>query len=289
MNPYWNIFQNGMVAFRQKRAILHCAALTYFALFALIPTLYLILISFGAFFGEQACLTAISAFFNDYMGIQDISVFTSFLDSADIHDSSWALNGIMIIVLLYSASSFITSLKHSLNVFFEVKKERPPRRIKVVLRALRFKLLSFAYLLAMIFIAFLFYLLELFLVGVEAMSDGVLSKLFFDERVVNALLFILTNGTLITIVFKWVNEAKIPWKLAIRGALFTSIVLYLFQFAINYYLKTYFFLSNVNLVGVVFVLMAWVYYSAHILYFGAIITYFYGIEFNFLQQKKIKE
>jgi membrane protein len=140
----------------------------------------------------------------------------------------------------------------------------------------------------MIFIAFLFYLLELFLVGVEAMSDSVLSKLFFDERVVNALLFILTNGTLITIVFKWVNEAHIPWKLAIRGALFTSIVLYLFQFAINYYLKTYFFLSNVNLVGVVFVLMAWVYYSAHILYFGAIITYFYGIQFNFIHDKNIK-
>ena len=75
-----------------------------------------------------------------------------------------------------------------------------------------------------------------------------------------------------TIVFKYIHDGFVHIKLAIKGAFVTSVLLFLSQLLIKYYLHNYFFLGNMGIAGSLFIFLAWVHYSAQIVFFGAKFT-----------------
>ncbi|MBI3240218.1 MAG: YihY/virulence factor BrkB family protein, partial [Flavobacteriia bacterium] len=79
-----------------------------------------------------------------------------------------------------------------------------------------------------------------------------------------------------TIIFKYLNDGRVEWKLAISGALVTAILLYMGQLLIKYYLKNYFFGSSIGLPGTILVMLAWMYYSSQIIFLGAKFTKVYA-------------
>jgi membrane protein len=60
------------------------------------------------------------------------------------------------------------------------------------------------------------------------------------------------------------------------GATATALLLYLGQLLIKYYLTNYFFAAEGGIAGTIFVLLAWVYYSAQIIFLGAKFTAVYA-------------
>ena len=86
------------------------------------------------------------------------------------------------------------------------------------------------------------------------------------------LISIFSNILIFTIVFKYIHDGFVPLKLAIKGAIVTSVLLFLSQLLIKYYLHNYFFLGNMGIGGSLFIFLAWVHYSAQIVFFGAKFT-----------------
>jgi membrane protein len=80
---------------------------------------------------------------------------------------------------------------------------------------------------------------------------------------------ILSNLLIFIVVFKYIHDGTVPWKIAFNGAFVTSIFLFVSQLIIKYYLINYFFLGNLGIVGSLFIILAWVNYSAQIVFFGA--------------------
>ena len=114
-----------------------------------------------------------------------------------------------------------------------------------------------------------------------SLSDNFLGHYeFIDSIISNTIrhgLSVLSNIIIFTLVFKYVNDAVIRWKLALGGALLTAVLLYIGQLLIKYYLFNFFFGSKSGgIAGSIFILLAWVYYSSQIIFFGAKFTAVYA-------------
>ncbi|MES2589403.1 MAG: YihY/virulence factor BrkB family protein, partial [Bacteroidota bacterium] len=90
------------------------------------------------------------------------------------------------------------------------------------------------------------------------------------------ILVIFSNILIFTLIFKYLHDAKVEWKIAFAGSIFTSVLLYLGQLLIKYYLGNYFFARDGGLAGTILVILVWMYYSSHIIFLGAKYTVMYA-------------
>ncbi len=279
-----NILRIATAEFFEEGAFFHGAALAYYTLFALIPLLYLTLISFGKIFGEDLCINAVTEIFQKNIGIEDISIFTSYLKNLNNQSKSFSLNLVMIIALLYSCSAFMVSLKYSINDFFNIQK-RKREKLNVVMDILKFRFLSLAYLAVFALLILLSYFIQIF---VFSFLENWMSSSFGNVQVgftlFHHLFSILLNLLIIAFIFKFVHDGTVRWRLAFKGALLTSLLLFMSQLIIKYYLQHYFFLGKGDVVGSMFILMAWVFYTAQVIFFGAKFTYVYGKAYHEVPQ-----
>lgn len=279
-----HILRNATAEFFEEGAFFHGAALAYYTLFALIPLLYLTLISFGKIFGEDLCINAVTEIFQKNIGIEDISIFTSYLKNLNNQSKSFSLNLVMIIALLYSCSAFMVSLKYSINDFFNIQKLKR-EKLNVVMDILKFRFLSLAYLAVFALLILLSYFIQIFAFSI--LENWVSSS--FGNVLIGFILFhhlfsILLNLLIIAFIFKFVHDGTVRWRLAFKGALLTSLLLFMSQLIIKYYLQHYFFLGKGDVVGSMFILMAWVFYTAQVIFFGAKFTYVYGKAYHEVPQ-----
>jgi len=268
----FTLFKTTVLSFFEERAHLHAATISYYTLFSMIPLLYLTVISFGWFFGEAFCLQVISDLFQKNIGLKDIHVFTDYIKNIHQQGRSWVLNSVMVATLLYSCSAFMVSLKHSVNEFFDVEQKNEDK-MNIFLELLKFRFLSLSYLAMIALVIFLLYFLQIF-------AFNVLSSWFASTHfwaVLMQIVFSLTlNFSIILMVFKFVSDAKVSWNIATKGAFFTAVFLLLSQLLVKWYLTRYFFLGKSDLIGSIFILMTWVFYSAQVIFLGAKFTYIYG-------------
>jgi membrane protein len=89
-------------------------------------------------------------------------------------------------------------------------------------------------------------------------------------------LALFSNVIIFSLVFKYVHNGYVKWQLAIGGAILTSVLLYGGQLLIKYYLFNYFFAAQAGIAGSLFIILAWIYYSSQIIFFGAKFTCVYA-------------
>jgi membrane protein len=133
-----------------------------------------------------------------------------------------------------------------------------------------FRFLSVVYLGLFALIIILFYFAQIFVFS--ALEHWIQTKngfVDFTYSMLEYLISIITNVLIFTIVLKYIHDGNVPWKIAINGSIVTSILLFISQLLIKYYLLNYFFLGSLGIAGSLFILLAWVNYSAQIVFFGA--------------------
>jgi membrane protein len=93
----------------------------------------------------------------------------------------------------------------------------------------------------------------------------------------NSLIILVVITCLFAVIYKVLPDAIISWKDAWIGSIFTAAFFLLGKFLIGYYLGK----SNLGVTygaaASVIILLAWVYYSSLILYFGAEFTKVYAL------------
>jgi len=93
----------------------------------------------------------------------------------------------------------------------------------------------------------------------------------------NSLIILTAITCLFAVIYKVLPDAIISWKDAWIGSIFTAMLFLLGKFLIGYYLGK----SNLGVTygaaASVVILLAWVYYSSLILYFGAEFTKIYAL------------
>jgi membrane protein len=96
-------------------------------------------------------------------------------------------------------------------------------------------------------------------------------------NVINAIVILVVITGLFSVIYKVLPDAKISWKDALAGSAFTATLFLIGKFLIGFYLGK----ANMGLTygaaASIVIILAWVYYSTLILYFGAEFTKIYAL------------
>ena len=269
---FLSVLKDSIVGYFSEGAFFHGAALAYYTLFAFIPIVYLSTSIFGRVVGKENMQSIIIDLLQNQIGISDTKGLIDFLNSVNFDKPSLFLEIVSIGILLYGCSAFLVSLKRSINEFFDISKKKRHEE-NIIMDLIGFRFLSVAFLALFAFIIILLYFLQGFIF--YAFTNYLHYKNgFVDFTLVffQHLISIFSNILIFTIVFKYIHDGFVPIKLAIKGAFVTSVLLFLSQLLIKYYLHNYFFLGNMGIAGSLFIFLAWVHYSAQIVFFGAKFT-----------------
>ena len=266
------VFKESIIGYFSEGAFFHGAALAYYTLFSFVPIVYLSTSIFGRVVGKENMQTIIIDLLQNQIGISDTKGLMDFLNSVNFDKPSLFLEIISIGILLYGCSAFLVSLKRSINEFFSISKKKRHEE-NIIMDLIGFRFLSVAFLALFAFIIILLYFLQGFIF--YAFTNYLHYKngfIDFTLEFFQHLISIFSNILIFTIVFKYIHDGFVPIKLAIKGAFVTSVLLFLSQLLIKYYLHNYFFLGNMGIAGSLFIFLAWVHYSAQIVFFGAKFT-----------------
>lgn len=97
---------------------------------------------------------------------------------------------------------------------------------------------------------------------------------------INTAITFLVISSLFGIIYAFLPDARVRFKDILGGALFTALLFMFGKFLISLYLSTNATASSYGAAGSIIILLAWVYYSAAILYFGAEFTKEYAIKYG---------
>ena len=267
-----SVFKDSIVGYFSEGAFFHGAALAYYTLFSFVPIIYLSTSIFGRVVGKENMQIIIIDLLQNQIGISDTKGLMDFLNSVNFDKPSLFLEIVSIGILLYGCSAFLVSLKRSINEFFNISKKKRHEE-NIIMDLIGFRFLSVAFLALFAFIIILLYFLQGFIF--YAFTNYLHYKngfIDFTLEFFQHLISIFSNILIFTIVFKYIHDGFVPIKLAIKGAFVTSVLLFLSQLLIKYYLHNYFFLGNMGIAGSLFIFLAWVHYSAQIVFFGAKFT-----------------
>lgn len=269
------LFKDTFKEYFKEATLMHSASLAYYTLFAILPLMYLAINFLGRLVGNEVVRETIASLLQNQVGISDISGILEFLKTIDVEQRNFIMEAVGIGALLFSCSAFLFSLKRSINDFFDIEKPQLNRR-KIFLNNILFRLFSIVIIAFFGVLIITFYLGETVLMsmGADLFQNEVL-KYFYSNFLEHAT-SILMSFVIFSCIFKYVHDGIVQWKLAMAGALFTAVLLYGGQLLIKFYLNHYFFAAKGGLAGTFFVLLAWVYYSAQIIFLGAKFTAVYA-------------
>ncbi|MDP4596928.1 MAG: YihY/virulence factor BrkB family protein [Crocinitomicaceae bacterium] len=282
-------FWTALKGYVQDGAFHHGAALAYYTLFAFIPIIYLTTSIYGRIIGQQNMRDIITTLLKSELGLQDPASILQLVDSMSFDKPNFFLELVSIGVLLYTCSAFMISLKRSLNEFFHVSK-KSRQESNLFMEIIGFRFVGVLLLAVFALVIILFYFLQIFifsaLTGWLQWNNGFVD---FSLQLLQIFLTLLSNVLIFTLIFKYMHNAKVSWRIARDGAIVTAILLYLSQWVIGYYLQHYFIMGKLGVANSIFIMLAWVHYSAQIVFFGAQFTYQIGKVFQDRILSDIKE
>lgn len=271
----WQLTKISFKEFFKGDSFMHGAALAYYAIFALVPIIYLSITSFGLIVGQDKVISIVGDLMESNMGISDVSSFTDLMYQWEIGKGGSTLLQILgITALIFTSTAMFNSLSKSLNSFFGII---PIRHYNALLETLVKRMVSFGLMAIFAAIILVIYFAQsvLIAVGSRILSDGS----FFQETlffILEHISILAINFLVFTFVFKYLHDGIVKWKLAMAGALFTAILLYAGQLVINYYLANYFFAANSGVAGTLLAVLTWIFYTSQIIFLGAKYTSVYA-------------
>jgi membrane protein len=272
----FEIVKDTFTSFFKENSFFHGAALSYYTIFALVPLLYLAFATFGKIVGNEKLREIIGDLLKDQVGIEDISGILTFLDGVDLAGGSFVMQIIGIVVFLISATALFGALRNSINAFYGIERIYYTNQ-KLILSHLISRLVSVSILTLIGVVVIVIYFAQTMLLsfGHYLLGDTgavySVSTFLFEHG-----LSVCSNIIIFTFIFKYLNDGVLTWKVALRGATITAVLLYFGQLLIKYYLGNYFFAADGGIAGTLLVLLAWMYYSSQIIFFGARYTAVYA-------------
>lgn len=277
LKTLWKIIKQSFSDFFENRILKLSAALAYYTLFSL-PGLLIIIIWFTDIFYRQGAIEGtIYGQIADLVGRDAATQIQETIRNAAMSGESRIASIVGLVTLIFGATSVFGEIQDSINQVWRLKSK--PKKGKGWLRMIINRLLSFSIILSLGFLL----LVSLIVSSLLDIFIDSLTRAFPDTEVVLAYLFnMVLNFVIISLlfglIFKVLPDARISWKHVRAGAFTTAILFMAGKFLISYYLGQSKMSSIYGAAGSVIVVLLWVYYSAIILYFGAIFTRAYAMQ-----------
>ncbi|WDF67744.1 YihY/virulence factor BrkB family protein [Sphingobacterium oryzagri] len=268
--------------FLDDRCLKKSASLAYYTVFSIGPLILILIWALGFFYGSQldsptGARDEIMAELNQLFG-KDIA---NMLDAAIKRISVESKHSIGVYIgigaLIFSSTTIFVDIQNSINEIWRVKAKPKKGWLKIVID----RLISFSMIIGLGFLL----MTSLILSSVIGVLMKYIIKYLPDLDIqlvglVNSGVSFVIIAALFGFIFAVLPDAKVRFRDIFWGAIFTTLLFLLGKLVISYYLTNNATASSYGAAGSVIILLAFVYYSAAILYFGAEFTKQYAIRYG---------
>jgi len=282
--PIWHLIRQAIDAYMHDEALTRGAAISFYAVTAIAPILYIAVTIAGLAFGRAAARDTITSELGHMMSRESVGILQLAIRNAR-GTSTGIIGGIVgIVFLVVTASGVFGEMEDALNAIW-----RAPRKEAVLLRLLRGRAVS---LLLVIGLGF-FLLISMGFTAIITAAGHYLSLNTGFSRSGFALLnlivsFLLMSG-LFAAIYKIMPNKNLEWHDVIAGALVTALLFEAGQFLLGYYLGSSAIAAPYGAAGGLIVLLVWVYYSAQVFLLGAEFTKVYACRYGSQQSAAVSD
>ena len=267
---FWRLLQKAATAWNNDNTLTLGAALAYYAVFSISPLLVIALYITGYFFKEDST-TYIQTEIGNLVGRNAAEVITGTISLVNQSRHGAAATFISLIVLFVGASGVFVQLQDSLNRIWGVS----PKPGQFVRDLLKQRLASFAMVVGVGFLLLVSLLLSAALAAITGYFDYLLPSANFVWYGLDITLSFATVVLVFAAVYKVVPDVRLEWKDVWAGAFLGAVLFVVGKSLIAFYLGRSGVGSAFGAAGSILVILAWVYYSSQILFFGAEFTKIY--------------
>jgi membrane protein len=265
------LFKETAVQWERDNVSRSAAALAFYTLFSLAPSLMIVMAVAGLFAGKLAAETELLRQIQTFIGTR-AAEFVQALSVAASEGSGTASTVVSLVLALLGATAVFVELQDSLNHIWNVD----PKPEKFFHRLLYTRLLSFLMVLGV-------GLLLLVALGVGAVLAAVQSRfgnlLPIQPALLNAPSLFVSFALMVVLfaaIYKILPDVLMSWKDVWVGATITAVFMAAGRFLITLYLARSSMRSVYGAAGSLVIILLWVYYSAHIFLLGAEFTKVYA-------------
>lgn len=241
------------------------ASLAFYTLLSLAPLVIITVSVTALVFGHTDAQTQFIEQFRQMVGHDGAQAVETVLKSSQNEKSGILANAIGVVTLLFGASGVFVELRSALNKLWDV----PAKQTSGVWGLIKDRFLSFGMVLAIGFVL----LVSLGISAALAAAGKFIGDLGFLPawlwELINFMFSLGVVAGVFALVFRFVPDLRIPWKLALNGAVVTALLFTVGKTIVGLYLGKAGIGSAYGAAGSLVVLVVWVYYSAQIFFFGA--------------------
>ena len=252
------------------------AALAYYTVFSLAPLLIIVIAIAGAVFGEEAARGEIVGQIQGLVGKDGAEFIETAIENANKPATGRFASIISVVVLLFGASGVFAELQDALNTVWEVQ-AKPERGL---INVIRNRFLSFTMVLGVGFLLLVSLVASAALAATVNFFGHLLPGLDFVWQLANLIFSFVVTTVLFGLIYKTLPDVKIGWSDVWIGAAITSVLFSIGRYVLGQYLGNSSFGSTYGAAGSLVVVLAWVYYAAQILFFGAEFTQVYARKYG---------
>ena len=274
MRKFASVLKEAAMSFAGDNAPRLGAALAYYTVFSMAPLILITIAIAGAIFGEEAAQGEVFARMRGLIGHTGAEVVNEMVSDAARAGTGAIAATLGIAALLFGAAGVFGQLRAALNTIFHVQPTGGP----IVMHFLKERFLSLA---TVVVIGFLLLVALVVDTAISAAGDYMEHRLLGGEalwHVVELLVSTAMITVLFALVFRYMPDARIPWRNVWFGSIVTAVLFSIGKFALGLYLGKKATESSQSAAGALIVLLLWVYYSAQIVFFGAELTRAYSRE-----------
>ncbi len=216
-----------------------------------------------------------------YLGPNTVDQATTILDNASTDVEGVFPQIIGYLLLFFSATTVFISLQDGVNKIWKTPNNKTRNGF---ITAVVNRLLSFTMIISLGFILMVTLLLD----SVLLIFDGWIKQNYsyfyaMAAWFLQAILTFSVTAFVFAVIFNVLPQKKIPWRISLVGALFSTVLFLIGKFAINAYLSMVDVGSAYGASSSFVVFLFWVYYSSVLALFGSKFTY----EYYVLKKKSI--
>ena len=271
-----DLFKETFAEWTKDKASRLAAALAYSMVFSLAPLLIIVIAIAGSVFGEEAARGEIVTQIQGLVGKEGAQFIETAINNANKPTHGTIASLISVVVLIFGATWVFAELQDALNTIWEVQ-AKPERGF---FNAIRTRFLSFAMVLGIGFLLLVSLVLSAGLTALISFFGNVLPGIDFLWQLANFVLSFVITTLLFGLMYKFLPDVKIAWSDVWIGAALTAVLFSIGRYLLGLYLGNGSFGSAYGAAGSLVIILAWVYYAAQILFFGAEFTQVYARKYG---------
>jgi len=265
----YNVLKSTVKLYLQHDTSTLGAALSYYMVFSIAPVIIIIISLVGAILGPHAVQGEIKDQLQDFLGSSGAGQLENVIKTVYHPGKNMLMTILASLLLVMGATSVFGQLRTSLNIIWEVK----PHAKQPVIKFLINRIFSFG---MIICVAFLLLVSLVFHAGLVAFTEFLNTHFsglsVWMVRVLDHALSIGGATVMFAFVYKYLSDAKLKWSGIWEGALFTAVLFVVGKHFIAMYIGKSNVTSTYGAIGSGVMILAWVYYSSQLVFFGAEFT-----------------